>query len=253
MGSALCAVPIFPPPLFANPEAFPLAFNDEMQMQAWRTVKRFPKNTPFVFDISIQLHLLGLATTSEWCNQVNQRSLSNIYFETLRNVVAFQVDEPWIDALPSGKQKLEIALMLKVWSLGLPFFVWATVRHIRMKREDVVMRCDFDVLFCRVRESLESVGGYHSWPRGKNLEPVLATLFYCFESCDFNNPWKAWFMDTIQKIIEMLRLKTAEEFQKTLEYFPSTDGFRTASAELWRDLFEGGAAGTPTLTFSEAR
>ena len=144
-------------------------------------------------------------------------------------------------------------MMLKVWSLGLPLFVWATVRHVRMKREHMVLRCDFGIIFSRVRESLESVGGLHSWPRGKNLEPVLATLFYCFESCEFTNPWRMWFMETIRKVIEMLRLKTMDEFRKTLEYFPSTDEYKVAAKDLWRELFEGSTSGTPVLTFSEIR
>jgi hypothetical protein len=250
LSGALHLRPIFPAPQFPNISALPLAFLDDAQIRAWRTVKRFPKNNPFVFDSSTRLQQLGLATSSEWYNEIDQRALSNLYFESLQNVVAVQVDEPWNATIASGAQGQEAAMMFKIWTAGLPLFVWATTRHVRTRLGLRVTRCTYDPLFSRIRGMLEGSGGYHAWPRGKSLEPVMVTLFYCVESCDFGNPWRVWCMDTLRKVAEILKLKTVDEFRKALDVFPSTEEYKIFADELWVEMIHGSAASTPSLTFS---
>jgi hypothetical protein len=227
-----------------------LAFLDEAQIRAWRTVKRFPKNNPFVFDVMARLQQLGLATSSEWYKDIDQRALSNLYFDSLQAVVALQIDEPWNATIASGAQGQEAVMMFKVWTAGLPLFIWATARHVRNRLGLRVTRCTYDPLFSRIRGLLEGSGGYHAWPRGKSLEPVMTTLFYCVESCDFGNPWRTWCIDTLRKVTEILKLKTVDDFRKALAVFPSTEDFNSFADELWVEMIHGSAASTPSLTFS---
>lgn len=234
--------PRFPPPLFHNVRAFPLALHDEAQIRAWRTVKRFPKNASFIFEIVTRLHQLGLATSSEWCNDIDQQALSNLVFEAMHTAVRVQIDRPWTGALPAGNSGQEAATMFEVWAAGLPLFVWATVRHARTRMGYLWHRCNPDPIMSRVRELLESTGGYHAWPRGKSLEPVLATLFYCFEACGFESPWRLWCMDTLRRVVEILKLKTVEDLGKALEFFPSTEEYQAAADDLWREMTQGSVA-----------
>jgi hypothetical protein len=169
----------------------------------------------------------------------------------MHNVVKLQVEEPWNASLPGGTQGYETALMFRVWSAGQALFIWATTRHVRSRLGLIVARSNHDPVLARIRHYLEGPGGYHSWPRGKRLEPVLATIFYGIESCDHTHPWRSWAMDTLRRIVDVLKLKSVEEFKKVLEYFPSSDEYKFAADELWRELYFGGqGAGTPTLTFS---
>lgn len=228
--------PNFPAPQFQNVGAFPLAFLDDAQIRAWRTVKRFPKNNPFIFDIVVRLQQLGLATSSEWYTNIDQRALSNLYFGSLQTAVAVQIDEPWNATITSGAQGQEGAMMFKVWTAGLPLFIWATTRHVRTRLGLRVTRCTYDPLFSRIRGMLEGSGGYHAWPRGKGLEPVMVTLFYCVESCGSGNPWRTWCIDTLRKVMEILKLKSVEGFRKTLDLFPSTEEFKFFAEDLWMEM-----------------
>lgn len=204
-----------------------------------------------MFDVVVRLHQLGLATSSEWYNEVDQRALSNLYFEALQTVVSVELEEPWNANLPSGPSGHEAATMFRVWSAGLPLFVWATIRHVRTRLGLMVARSNQDPVLARIRDSLEGSGGYHSWPRGKSLEPVLATLFYGVECCEYTSPWRAWALDTMRKAVEMLKLKSSDEFKKVLEFFPGTPEYRAAADEVWQEMFSGSATvGTPSLTFS---
>jgi hypothetical protein len=215
---------------------FTLPFLDNAQLGAWRTVKRFPKNSAFVFDVVVRLHQIGLATSPDWNERVDQRHVSNLYFEALENVLSILRVEPWRTSIPHGNPGREAATMFKVWSIGLPLYIWTTVRHMRTRLGLTITRFDYESLYSRVRETLEGTGGYHAWPRGKGLEPVLATLFYCIESCEVGSSWKIWFIDVIRKVVEMLKLKSAEDFRKTLEFFPSTLEYKAIMATLWQEV-----------------
>ena len=58
-------------------------------------------------------------------------------------------------------------------------------------------------------------------------------------------------MDTMRKVAEILKLKSAEEFRKVVDIFPSTEEYKTTADELWMEMVHGGSTGsTPTLTFS---
>ncbi|PSN61015.1 hypothetical protein BS50DRAFT_625675 [Corynespora cassiicola Philippines] len=233
----------FLPPLYAKTESFPLAYFDDAQIRAWRTVKRFPKsNNSFIFDIAVRLHQLGLAVSSDWYNGSDQRDLSNLYFDTMHRVIVLNSQEPWNGELPRSSQRQETALMFKVWAEGLPLFIWATTRHVKSRMGLSITRCEYDMAFSRVQNLLSGVGGYHAWPRGKSLEPVLATLFYCIESCDFSSPWRPWFIETIGRIVEILKIRSAEEFKKAIEFFPTTDEYSAFSESLWEEVMHGNTA-----------
>jgi hypothetical protein len=239
--------------LFSGVKAFPLAFLDDAQIRAWRTVKRFPKDSSFVFDIVVRLHHLGLATSSEWYGEVDQRALSNLYFEAMYNVLAFQHQEIWTASLPSGTQGQEAAIMFRVWAAGLPLFIWATIRHVRTRLGLMVTRNDHELVLARIRDALEAAGGHHSWPRGKKLEPVLASLVYGIESCDLSSPWRPWAIGTLRRVVEMLKLRSIDEFRKALDFFPSTEEYSYMAAGLWAEISPGGSqVGTPAVSISPA-
>ncbi|KAF2734246.1 hypothetical protein EJ04DRAFT_552793 [Polyplosphaeria fusca] len=241
LAGVLQRAPHFPPPLFPETGSFPLAFLDDAQIRAWRTVKRFPKNHSFVFDMVLRMQQLSLAMSSEWYDDVDQRAVSNLYFEALNNVLTVPLEEPWNANLASGSQGQEMATMFRVWAAGSPLFIWATARHVRSRSGATVTACSYDPIYARIRAILDSAGGYHAWPRGKGLEPVLVTLFYCVESCDPNNLWRPWLMENLRKVSEMSKLKTVEDFKKILEYFPCTDQHKAAAGELWNEMFHGGS------------
>jgi hypothetical protein len=228
----------------------PLAFHDDAQIRAWRTVKRFPKNNSFIFELVLRFHQLGLASSSEWCNEIDQRALSNLYFEAMHSAVVVPLEEPWNTTLASGAQGQEAATMFKVWTAGLPLFVWATARHARGKRGTTVPRTRYNPIFARIRALLEGTGGYHAWPRGKALEPMLATLFYAVESCEYGDLWRPWCVDTLRRIAELLKLKSVTDFRKVLDFFPSTDVFKDISEDVWNELMHGNVASMPGMPLS---
>jgi hypothetical protein len=242
--------PHFPPPLFSDASNFPLAFLDDVQIQAWRTAKRFPKNTPFVYDIVLRLHQLGLATSSDWYSEVDQRALSNLYFEASRGVITIQFEEPWVGTLPQGAQGREAATMFRVWTYGLTLFVTATVRHLKSRLGRTNDRSEQEPVLARIREALEASGGHQSWPRGKSLEPVLATLYYGIESCGLISPWRIWAMDALRKVIGLLKFKSVEDFRKALEFFPLTEEYKANIDGLWTEVFHVSVSATPTLTLT---
>ncbi|KAF2264644.1 hypothetical protein CC78DRAFT_601328 [Lojkania enalia] len=251
LAAAMQLPPHFPVPQFPNAGQFSLAFLDDAQIRAWRTVKRFPKNNSFVFDVVVRLHQLGLATSSEYSTEVDQKAVSNLYFEALHKAIILPGEEPWNANIPSGSQGQEMATMFKVWAAGMPIYIWATERHLRNRLGHGVIRLNFDPVLSRVRGILEDSGGYQGWPRGKSLEPILATLFYCVECCDFANPWRMWCLDAMRKIREMLKLNTVDEFKKALEFFPSTEEFRKVADDIWRELLHHGSLGSSQgLAFS---
>ena len=129
----------------------------------------------------------------------------------MHSAVIVQIDEPWTEILPTGIQGQEAATMFKVWAAGLSLFVWATARHVRGRNGMPCPRVRSDPIFTRIKALLDGVGGYHAWPRGKLLEPVLATLFYGVEACDFGDPWRLWCVDTLRRVAELLKLKMVED------------------------------------------
>jgi hypothetical protein len=250
----LCTPSHYPAPLFPTVNPCPLALLDEAQIRAWRTVKRFPKNNSFVFDIVVKMHQLGLATSTEWHPEMDQRALSNLYFDAMKLLLSIQIEEPWTESLLSGVRGQEGNIMFSVWSAGLPLYIWATVRHLQSRLGLLVTPCHSDPILDRVRSLLDGAGGYHSWPRGKSLEPVLATLFYCTESCDTTNPRRVWAVEMLRKSAEVLRLKTFVEFKKTLDFFPITEEYTVKADEVWRELDDGNTAGeTPTVVLPSFR
>jgi hypothetical protein len=236
----------FPLSTFTDTRPFPLAFHDDAQIRAWRTVKRFPKSSSFIFDFVLRFHQLGLATSSEWYNDIDQRTLSNLYFETMHSAVMIPLEEPWNDTLP-GQQT---ALMFKVWTAGLSLFVWATARHAKAKNGSRVPRSRCDPIFAHIRALLDVTGGCHAWPRGKTLEPIMATLFYAVEACEYGDPWRPWCVGTLWTVAELLKLKRVEDFRKILEVFPSTEVFVETADDLWDEMMADSATTTPIMPFT---
>ncbi|KAF1965678.1 hypothetical protein BU23DRAFT_560831 [Bimuria novae-zelandiae CBS 107.79] len=215
---------------------FNLAFQDDAQIRAWRTVKRFPKNTSFMFDVVVRLHQLGLAVASDWIDRVDSCALTNLYFEALQSAMLIQLEEPWSEQLPGGIQGQEAAVMFKVWAAGLPIYACAALRHLRSRHRVLVPREYHGPLFGRVQTILDGDGGYHAWPRGRNLEPVLATLFYALEACTWDDPWRIWCVDAMRKILDLLKLKTVKEFKKTLNFMPMTELHQEMMDIVWAEL-----------------
>ena len=245
-GAELLLPPQFPLPLYPDTIPYNLAFQDDAQIHAWRTVKRFPKNTSFMFDVVVRLHQLGGAVSSEWTDRIDCRALSNLYFEAQQSAILVQLEEPWSEQLQEGLQGQEAAVMFKVWAAGLPIFVDGALRHLRSRHRVHNPYYHHGPVFSRIQAILDSNGGYHAWPRGRNLEPVLATLFYASEACNWQDPWRLWCMDAMRKAVDLLRLKTAKEFRKMLDFFPSTETYQEAIEGTWRELTHEQVPSTPS-------
>lgn len=250
VAAALQLAPVFASPAFRQIDPLPLAFLDDARIRAWRTVKRLPKDSSFLFDMMLRLHQIGLATSEDWHDEVDPRALSNLYFEALQNVAAIQADEPWNGTVAAGPQGRETALMYKVFSIGMALFIWGSIRHARIRVGLSSTRYTIGSVHGRLKILLEGPGKYHAWPRGKSLEPVLATLLYGAESCDYHDPWRPWFMDGLRTTTEMLKIKSLDEFRKVLKSYPSTDGYQAAESEVWREIAGGSISGMPNFLFS---
>ena len=227
-----------------------MAFLDDARIRAWRTIKRLPKNSSFLFDTVLRLHQVGLGTSEDWYDEVDQRALSNVYFEALHNVAAIQFEEAWNATVTSGPQGREIVLMYRVFAIGMAVFIWGSIRQARKRFGLAVTQYTCDPVFMRLRGLLEGPGRYHAWPRGKSLEPVLATLMYCVESCDYHDAWRGWLMDALRTAVDMMKIKNVEEFRKILNAYPSTDGYKEALDDLWAEIITGNIVATPNLMFS---
>jgi hypothetical protein len=154
----------------------------------------------------------------------------------MHDLLAFQCEEPWMHVLPSGIQGRETALMFSVWTTGLPLFIRSTLRQVQLRLGLMIPRNEYEPVLVRIKDTLEAGGGHHSWPRGKKLEPVLATLIYGIESCDRYSPWRSWAIETIRKIVEMLKLKRVEDMHKVLDFFPSVEGYKIVANEVWAEV-----------------
>lgn len=228
--------PHFPPPLYPQAEPFSLAFQDDAQIRAWRTVKRLPKNTSFVFDIVLRLHQLSLALSSEWTDKLDKRALSNLYFEALHSTLLVQLEEPWQARISSGTQFQESTTMFKIWAAGLPIFVLAAIRQSRSPEDKSILRYYHGPILGRIQAILENNNSYHAWPRGRNLEPILITLFYAVETCARNDPWRTWGIYTMRKVSDLLKFKSVNEFRKVLEFFPYTETYQNMVDEVWMQM-----------------
>jgi hypothetical protein len=202
-----------------------------------------------VFDVAVRLHQIGLASSPEYHEDIDQRALSNVYFEAMHHALAIQVDEPWAQVLIKGAQAQETSTMFQTWAAGLSLYIWGTDRHVRRRRGLAFNGELHGPIFARLKEILDRAGGHQSWPHGKSLEPVLVTLFYALDACDIFHPWRIWLVDTIRKVVDMLKLKRSEEFKKVLEFFPLTPDYRVTADHIWNEIVQQERT-TPTLTFS---
>ncbi|KAL5418342.1 hypothetical protein PMIN03_001064 [Paraphaeosphaeria minitans] len=244
IAAELLLPPQFPIPLYPCPTMFNLAFQDDAQIRAWRTVKRFPKNNSFVFDVVMRMHQLGLAVSPEWTDKIDKCALSNLYFEVMHSAVVVQLEEPWKGPLQGGTQGREGSIMFRVWAAGLPIYVGAALRHLRHRQSSNPMRYYHGPIFSRIQAILDENGGHHAWPRGRSLEPILATLFYALEACTWDDPWRTWCLHTMCKVVDLLRLKTTDDFKKVLDFFPTTERYQALMRDVWQHITHLSVPGT---------
>ena len=199
-----------------------------------------------MFDVVVRLHQLGLAVSPEWTDRVDKCALSNLYFEALHSVMLVQLEEPWQGQTQGGTQGQEATIMFKIWAAGLPIFVFAAIRQLRSRQGINMPRYYHGPIFGRMQRILDEHGGYHAWPRGRNLEPILATLFYAVEACTWDGPWRTWCLDTMRKVADLLKLKNAKEFRKALEFFPTTERYQDLVDEVWAELTHSSVPSTPS-------
>ncbi|KAH7093119.1 hypothetical protein FB567DRAFT_166360 [Paraphoma chrysanthemicola] len=243
--------PPFAPPIFQEHGTLTLAFFDDAQMKAWRTVKRFPKNSAFVYDVVVRMHRLGLATSADWHGNVDWRALSNLQFEAMHKALLIRSEAPWLETISRNTLSDELSIMFEVWALALPLFLWATTRHLRTRLGIDAPWAGQDIIISRVHHLLEDDSGHRSWPRGKSLEPILASLLYCVEACDFASPLRPWLIRTTRKVSDLLKLKELEDFRKVLDFFPSTEEYRLIRDAVWEELTQSMHQGlTPAMTFT---
>lgn len=244
IAAELLLPPQFPLPLYPSRVPFSLSFQDDAQIRAWRTVKRFPKNNPFVFDVVMRMHQLGLAVSPEWTNRIDKCAISDLYFEVMHSAVVVQLEEPWQEQLQIGSQGQESSIMFKVWAAGLPIFVCAAIRHLRLRQGSNTMRFYHGPIFSRIQAILDENGGHHMWPRGRSLEPILATLFYALEACTWDDPWRMWCLHTMRKVANRLKLNNTKDFKKVLDIFPTTARHQDLIDEVWARITQSSVPST---------
>ncbi|KAF2449517.1 hypothetical protein P171DRAFT_480596 [Karstenula rhodostoma CBS 690.94] len=252
IAAELLLPPQFPLPLYPNSIPFNLAFQDDAQIRAWRTVKRFPKNNSFVFDVVVRMHQLGLAATPDWTDKIDKRALSNLYFEAMHSAMLVQLEEPWHGQLQSGAQGREVSIMFKVWAAGLPIFVSAALRHLKLPQGSNTMRYYHGPIFGRIKAILDDNGGHHAWPRGKNLEPILATLFYALEALTWDDPWRTYCLHAMRKVSNILKLKNTEDFKKVLDFFPTTATYQDLIYDVWAQITSSSVPSTLSCVLQDS-
>ncbi|KAH7083168.1 hypothetical protein BKA63DRAFT_584429 [Paraphoma chrysanthemicola] len=251
IGAATGTGPPFAPPIFKEHGTLTLAFFDDAQMKAWRTVKRFPKNSAFVYDVVVRMHQLSLATSADWQENVDWRALSNLQFEAMHKALSIKSEAPWVETLPRNTLSVELSMMFEVWALALPLFLWATTRQLRSRLGIDAPWSGHEIIISRVHQLLGDDSGHRSWLRGKSLEPILASLIYCIEACDFASPLRPWLLRTTQKVSRLLKLKELEDFRKVLDFFPSTDDYHLVRDAVWEELTQSMRhETTPAMTFA---
>ncbi|KAJ4359838.1 uncharacterized protein N0V89_000394 [Didymosphaeria variabile] len=191
--------------------------------------------------------------SSDWTDKVDKSALSNLYFEVMHSAMLLQLEEPWQGQLPSGIQGQEANTMFKIWAAGMPIFVSAALRQLRSRQGINMMRYYHGPIFGRIQAVLDEHGGYHAWPRGRNLEPILATLFYALEACTWDDPWRTWCLDTMGKTVNILKLKNAKEFKKVLDFFPTTDRYQDLIEDVWAQIRHASVPSTPSCVLQVFR
>ncbi|KAF2036582.1 hypothetical protein EK21DRAFT_83537 [Setomelanomma holmii] len=206
VAAVLNSAPAFLPPLCQEHGVIALSLFDDAQMKAWRTMKRFPKDNAFVYDVVVRMHRLSLATSSEWHGKVDWRALSNLHFEAMHKVLSTNAERPWRKLLSESARGDELSTMFEVWTLALPLFVWATTRQLS-----------------------SGLGVNTPWSGHDSI-------IFRIQACSFASPWRPWLLRVMRKAIKQLKLKELEDFRKSLEFFPSTDAYRLVAESAWTEI-----------------
>lgn len=202
-------------------------------------MKKLPKNSPFMYDIVLRLHQIGLSSTSEWRAEVDKQSVSNLYFEAQHRLLIMQSEQPWLASDAATPLAPENVLLYKAFTMAAQLFLWASMRHAQFcdDRSNLsISTGSGGLLFGRIKAALEIEGGYSSWARGKCLETVAWILFVCVESCPSVSPDWVWFLGELRRVLSSVRIRRIEEFRKVMQTFPSTDTFRDAEDKVWRAM-----------------
>jgi len=222
--------------MYPDTRSVSLAFSDDAQLAAWRSAKRFPKNNTFVYDVMVGLQTLRLASSSEWHTKVESRKISNFQLQAMSQALAIAKEEPWTAILPGGARGAEMTTMFRVWSTALPLLIWSTTRQLRSQQCIDTPWTGHGPIISHIQELLGGADNVCIWPRGKCLEPVLVSLLYCVEACESNSVMRPWMLETVRKVTTMLKLEQLEDFRKTLEFFPMTEGHRMIIEGVWTEL-----------------
>ncbi|KAF2493520.1 hypothetical protein BU16DRAFT_82091 [Lophium mytilinum] len=232
----LQAPPSFPCPMYPSTRPFPLALTDDSSIRAWRTLKKFPKNSSFLYDVVLRLHQIGLATTSEFRDDVDMQAVSNAYFESQHRLLLLGIEQPWMGKEGPVDRVPELEALFQVFDHAAQIYLMTTLRHVGTGGERWSLRakaCLIGLVLSRIRAALSVENNYNVWTRRRCLDPMVWVLVVCIESCGNVMPERGWFLAELRKVLGIMKLKRIEEFRKTLAAFPTTDGLERVSRGIW--------------------
>ncbi|KAF2812301.1 uncharacterized protein BDZ99DRAFT_264432 [Mytilinidion resinicola] len=230
------APPSFPCPMFPSTRPFPLALTDDSSIRAWRTLKKMPKSSSFLYDLVLRLHQIGLATTSEFREDVNMQAVSNAYFESQHRLLLLNVEQPWMGKEGPVVRVPELEALYQVFDHAAQLFLCTTLRHVHTGDERWSVKANASLIrliFSRIRAALSVESNYNVWARRRCLDPMVWVLVVCIESCGNVMPDRGWFLAELRKVLGIMKVKRIEEFRKTLAAFPATDGLQRVERGIW--------------------
>lgn len=237
VATALQQKPIFPCPTSPEARPFPLAMVDESSLRAWRTLKKLPKDSSFLYEIIFRMHQIGLSYDAEWQLQIDRAMVNNVYFELQHIILTMLFDKSW-PQLTVAKYP-EILALYNAFLMASQVFMWASIRHVRYydkTRDAKIKTGSSGLLFGRVKAALNLDNTYGIWTKGKQLDALLWILFICIESCHLMAVERSWFLSEIRKVLGLLKVAKKEEFTKQLAAFPLTHELHNAAEGLWREI-----------------
>jgi hypothetical protein len=210
---------------------------DESSLCAWRTLKKLPKDSSFLYEIILRMHQIELSYDAEWKLQIDRAMVSNVYFELQHIILTMLFDKPW-PQLTVAKYP-EILALYNAFLMASQVFVWASIRHVRYydkTRDAKIKTGSGGLLFGRIKAALDLNNTYGIWTKGKQLDALLWILFICIESCPLMAVERSWFLSEIRKALGLLKVAKKEEFTEKLAAFPLTHGLHNAAEGLWREI-----------------
>lgn len=236
VATALQQKPIFPCPA-SEARLFPLAMADESKIRAWQTLKEFPKDSSFLYDIILRMHQIELSYDPEWQWTVDQAIIGNLYFELQHKILIMLFDKPWPQ--PTVAKFPEIAGLYEAFLMTSQVFTWASIRHVKYyeKTNDIrITTGSSGLLFGRVKVALDLGNASVIRMKGRHLDVLLWILFICIESCPVTAVERSWFLSEIRNVLALLKVGNKDEFREKLGIFPLTQGLHDAVEGHWREI-----------------